>query len=662
MKFKLRSKFKPAGQQPQAIQAILQNLSCGVNNQTLLGVTGSGKTFTMACVIEKWQRPVLVASHNKVLAAQLYAEFKSFFPNNAVEYFISYYDYYLPEAYIPQSDTYIEKDAAINEHIERLRLKATTSLLTRKDVIVVASVSCIYNIGDPTDFAHMCVEVKPGHGQGRDHLMGQLVAMQYERNDLELAPGRYRARGGRIDIFPPYLEHPLRVSFDGDIVESVETIHKVTAAALSRHKVVHLYPARHFVTPKERIDSALIDIEKEMNERAAALKAQDRLLEAQRIVTRTRYDMAMMRTLGFCNGIENYSRYLAGRGAGERPYCLMDYFPKDFLFIVDESHVTLPQFGGMYEGDRSRKGVLVEHGFRLPSALDNRPLKFKEVESVVGQSIYVSATPGPYELSHSADKVIELVVRPTGLVDPPVEVHPIKGQIEDLMHRVKACADKKQRALVNTLTKRTAEDLADFLTRKGLAVRYLHSDIDSLQRIKILKELRQGQFDALIGVNLLREGLDIPEVTLVAVLDADKEGFLRSETSIIQLCGRAARNLDGQVVLYADNMTGSMQRALGEMQRRRELQVAYNKEHKITPRTIIKEIAELSEFEKMARRKGLSLTSESLLAAKDKKSLPLLVKELESEMKEAAERLDFELAAILRDQISEIKSALRVRV
>lgn len=633
-------------------------LRAGKKQQTILGVTGSGKTYTIASVLARYNKPVLVVSPNKVLAAQLYAEFKSFFPENAVEYFISYYDYYQPEAYIPQTDTYIEKDASINEHIERLRLKATASLLSRRDVIVVASVSCIYNIGEPAEFKAMCLALKAGESPGREFFTKQLILMQYERNDMELAPGRWRGRGGRVDIFPPYLEHPLRVFFEDDKIVRIEELHKITGDPLREHAKILIYPARHFVTSPSQLEGALAAIEIELNERVAEFKSQNKLLEAQRLLSRTRYDMAMMRSVGFCHGIENYSQHLSGRRSGERPFCLLDYFDKDFLLVVDESHVALPQFRGMYEGDRSRKQVLVEHGFRLPSALDNRPLKFVEFENLLNQVVYISATPGPYELSHSAGDVIELVVRPTGLVDPEIQIRPLKNQMQDLLSEIEKRVKLKERCLINTLTKRTAEDLSEYLARQGLRVRYLHSDIDPLQRIKILKDLRLGHFDALVGVNLLREGLDLPEVTLVAVLDADKEGFLRSETSLIQLCGRAARHLHGCVLLYADKRTGSMQRAIAEMDRRRQLQFLYNKTHNITPRTIVKEVRELSEFELAARERGINLVQSPLREPQDKKSARQIMRQLENEMREAADRLEFELAARLRDQIFELKGML----
>ncbi|MBI4063605.1 MAG: excinuclease ABC subunit UvrB [Elusimicrobia bacterium] len=656
--FKLTGPFKPAGDQPKAIKQIVAGLKEGRAHQVLLGVTGSGKTFTMANVIKEWGRPVLVISPNKVLAAQLYAEFKSFFPANAVEYFISYYDYYQPEAYIPQSDTYIEKDAAINEHIERLRLKATSSLLSRRDTVVVASVSCIYNIGDPEDIKEMCVALKAGSPHDRDRLTQELVALQYERNDLELVHGRFRGRGPVIHVFPPYMENPLRFTFEGDVIGRIEEVHRVTGEVLKKHAGIHLYPSRHFVTPKPRIEAALTTIAQELQERVEALKAQNKLLEAQRLASRTKYDMAMMKGMGFCHGIENYSRHLSGRNSGARPFCLLDYFPKDYLLVVDESHVVIPQVRGMHEGDRSRKEVLVEHGFRLPSALDNRPLKFNEFESLMGPTIYTSATPGPYELKRAGGEIVEQLVRPTGLIDPEVEIHGISGQMPHLIAAIETRVKDRERVLITTLTKRTAEDLNAYLAGQGLRVRYLHSDIESLDRIKILKDLRLGNFDVLVGVNLLREGLDLPEVSLVAVLDADKEGFLRSETTLIQICGRAARHIKGRVIFYADHRTGSMNRALSEMARRRLAQLAHNKKYNITPRSIKKDIQELAEFEAKAKTDGLALIRREFSDLADAKQIPRVIREIESQMKEAADRLDFELAVSLRDQLFEMKKML----
>lgn len=654
-KFKLVSQFKPAGDQPQAVGHLLRTIQEGRRDQVLLGVTGSGKTFTMANVIAALHRPTLVISPNKILAAQLYAEFKQFFPENAVEYFISYYDYYQPEAYVPQSDVYIEKDASINDHIDRLRLKATSSLLERRDVIIVASVSCIYGLGSPKDYKELCVLVERGKIKSRELILQELVAIHYERNDLDFSRGKFRVRGETVEIFPAYLETALRVQLLGDEIEKITEIHPLTGEKIREKEKIYIYPARHFVTTRPTLERALTGIEKELKEQLAVFRRQGKLLEAQRIEQRTRYDMEMMRETGFCHGIENYSRHLSGRQPGERPSCLLDYYPDDFLVFIDESHVTVPQIGGMYEGDRSRKQTLVDYGFRLPSALDNRPLKFPEFESLVNQILYVSATPGPYELKRSQGEVVEQVIRPTGLVDPEVIIHPIKGQIDHLISEIEKRAKKKERVLVTTLTKRLAEDLAEFLSEKKLKVRYLHSEIQALERIEILKQLRKGAFDVLVGINLLREGLDIPEVSLVAVLDADKEGFLRSETSLIQICGRAARNVNGQVILYADFKTGSMKRAISEMDRRRKKQLEYNRKNHLTPKTIVKAVQELEEFQYKAKTQGLSLVREGSIQYASKGNLPNLMKEIETQMKQAADQLDFETAALLRDQLFEMR-------
>lgn len=654
--FKLSSPFKPSGDQPAAIEELVRGVRSGSRHQILLGVTGSGKTFTAANVITQVQKPTLVLSPNKILAAQLYAEFKQFFPENAVEYFISYYDYYQPEAYVPSSDTFIEKDSSVNDHIDRLRLKATSSLLERNDVIIVASVSCIYGLGSPENYKAMCVGLERGRAMSREDLLQGLVNIHYERNEVEFARGKFRVKGDTVEIFPAYLETALRVEFFGNEIERIAEIHPLTGKVLNAKERVYIYPARHFVTTKPELDAALGVIEKELDDQLAVFRSRGKLLEAQRLEQRTRYDMEMMREMGFCNGVENYSRPLSGRRPGERPACLIDYFPEDFLLIVDESHVSLPQVNGMYEGDRSRKQTLVDYGFRLPCALDNRPLKFAEFEALVPQAIYVSATPGPYELKQTKGVIVEQVIRPTGLVDPAVDIRPTEGQIDDLIKEVEAAASRKERVLVTTLTKRMAEDLADFLTRKNLRVRYLHSEINALQRIEILKDLRKGVFDALIGINLLREGLDLPEVSLVAVLDADKEGFLRSETTLIQVCGRAARNVNGRVIMYADHATGSMKRALDEMERRRHKQVAYNAEHHISPKSIIKSVQELEEFQIQAQSAHITkifLDDDPAMLQGDK--LPQLVKELEARMIEAADSLQFELAAVLRDKIKEIQ-------
>lgn len=655
-KFELVSTFAPAGDQPAAIQELVKGVRAGQRHQVLLGVTGSGKTFTAANVITQIQKPTLVISPNKTLAAQLYAEFKQFFPRNAVEYFISYYDYYQPEAYVPSSDTYIEKDASINDHIDRLRLKATSSLLEREDVIIVASVSCIYGLGSPENYKAMCVPLEQGQTTSREALLQSLVDIHYMRNEVEFSRGKFRVKGDTIEIFPAYLETAVRVQLWGDEIERICEIDPLTGKVLNEKKRTYIYPARHFVTSRPELEEALKTIEQELAEQLALFRSRGKLVEAQRLEQRARFDMEMMREMGFCHGIENYSRPLAGRQPGERPACLIDYFPKDFFLVVDESHVSIPQVNGMYEGDRSRKQTLVDYGFRLPCALDNRPLKFAEFEALIPQAMYISATPGPYELRKTQGAVVEQVIRPTGLVDPFVEIRPIQGQIENLIQEVEKAAKDKERVLVTTLTKRMAEDLADFLTRKGLRVRYLHSEIKALQRIEILKDLRKGAFDALIGINLLREGLDLPEVSLVAVLDADKEGFLRSETTLIQVCGRAARNVRGRVIMYADQKTGSMKRALAEMDRRRQKQLAYNQAHHISPKTIVKSIQELEEFQIQAQQAHVhKILLGDDLAALHPEKIPVLVKDLEAQMTEAADNLQFELAAAIRDKLFEIR-------
>ncbi len=654
--FDVVSPFKPAGDQPEAIRQLTAGVRDGQPHQILLGVTGSGKTFTVANVIAQVNRPTLVISPNKILAAQLYAELKAFFPHNAVEYFISYYDYYQPEAYVPQSDTYIEKDASINDHIDRLRLKATSSLLERRDVVVVASVSCIYALGSPRDYRNMCVFLEKDAPKVREDLLRELVDIQYERNEIAFSRGKFRVKGDVVEIFPAYLETALRVELDGDRVARLREFDPLTGHTLQEKERTYIYPAKHFVTTQEVIDRALVSIADELKGRLAELRANNKLLEAQRLDQRTRFDMEMLKEVGFCHGIENYSRALSGRPAGERPECLLDYFPKDFLLVIDESHVTVPQIGGMFEGDRSRKQTLVDYGFRLPSALDNRPLKFKEFAALVPQALYVSATPGPYELEKTGGAVVEQVIRPTGLVDPEVILLPSAGQVDDLIQRIRDRVKKKERVLVTTLTKKTAEDLSKYLSGRGLLVRYLHSDIETLQRVEILRDLRKGAFDVLVGINLLREGLDLPEVSLVAVLDADKEGFLRSETTLIQVCGRAARNVNGQVVFYADKVTGSMRRAMDEMDRRRKKQLEHNRRTGVTPKTIVSAVHDLVEFQVKAKEEALPLlfreTSGQYLT---KKELPSLLKNLESQMKEAADALDFELAALLRDKLLEIR-------
>ena len=609
-KFKLVSNFKPSGEQPMAIDKLYNNLVNGKNSQVLLGVTGSGKTFVMANLIEKIQRPALIISPNKILAAQLYSEFKSFFPNNAIEYFISYYDYYQPEAYIPATDTYIEKDSSVNDHIDRLRLKATTSILERNDVIVVASVSSIYNLGAPEEYQNMCVKISVGQKIPIDNLLRELISIHYERNEIDFFRGKFKVKGDTVEIFPAYLETAIKVEFFGDEIDAIKEFDPISGNILNKKDVCYIYPAKHFVTSNDKLKIALKNIEAELNERVAVLKTEGKLLEAQRLLQRTRYDMEMLQETGFCNGVENYSRHLSLRPAGSRPTTLIDYFlsnPKtsDFLLIADESHITLPQIRGMYEGDRSRKQTLINFGFRLPSALDNRPLKFDEFESIIKQSVMVSATPGKYELEKAKNDIVELVIRPTGLVDPEIIIRPIDGQIQDMIKEIKKVVAKKQRVLITTLTKRMSEDLTAYLKDQGFRVEYMHSEIESLKRIEIIRDLRLGKFDILVGINLLREGLDLPEVTLVVILDADKEGFLRSEQTLIQTCGRAARNVDGRVIFYADKITGSMDRALTEMQRRRNKQLEYNKVHKITPKTIIKAIANLEEFQEKVKDEKL---------------------------------------------------------
>ena len=661
-KFKLVSDFKPSGEQPQAIESLYKNIVSGKNFQVLLGVTGSGKTFVMANLIEKLQKPALIISPNKILAAQLYSEFKSFFPNNAVEYFISYYDYYQPEAYIPSTDTYIEKDSSVNDHIDRLRLKATTSILERNDVIVVASVSSIYNLGAPEDYQNMCVKISVGQKIKIDSLLRELISIHYERNEIDFFRGKFKVRGDTVEIFPAYLETAIKVEFFGDEIDAIKELDPVSGDVLNKKDVCYVYPAKHFVTSDDKLKTALKNIEAGLNDRVAVLKSEGKLLEAQRLLQRTKYDMEMLQETGFCNGVENYSRHLSLRPAGARPTTLIDYFlssdkTSDFLLIADESHITLPQIRGMYEGDRSRKQTLVNFGFRLPSALDNRPLKFDEFESIIKQSVMVSATPGKYELEKSKNNIVELVIRPTGLVDPEIIIRPIDGQIQDMMKEIKKVISKKQRVLITTLTKRMSEDLTSYLKEKGFLVQYMHSEIESLKRIEIIRDLRMGKFDILVGINLLREGLDLPEVSLVVILDADKEGFLRSEQTLIQTCGRAARNVDGKVIFYADKITGSMERAVSEMQRRRAKQLEYNKIHKITPKTIIKAIADLEEFQEKVKDEKLTVLSEDI---DDKyitsKNIDSVLKSLEKQMKEAADNLDFESATLFRDRIRDINA------
>jgi excinuclease ABC subunit B len=652
-KFVLHSPFTPKGDQEKAIEKLTEGVKKGKRFQVLLGVTGSGKTFTIANVIERVQKPVLVISHNKTLAAQLYQEFRRFFPENAVEYFVSYYDYYQPEAYIPATDTYIAKEAFINDEIDRMRLSATRSLYERRDVIVVASVSAIYGIGSPDTYFSMFLPLEIGKRMGRKELIQRLVESQYERTESELKRGTFRVRGDMIEVFPTYEDYAYRIELFGDEIDGLYMIDNLTGKIIMKMERLAIYPKSYFVTPKPMLEKALEEIEKELEERLEYFRSQGKLLEAQRLEERTRFDMEMIREFGYCHGIENYSRHLSGRKEGEPPFTIIDYFPKDSLFIIDESHQTIPQLRGMYEGDRSRKLTLVEHGFRLPSALDNRPLKFEEFEERIPQVIFVSATPGPYELEKVEGEVVEQIIRPTGLTDPKVEVRRTQGQMEDLIGELKRVSERKERALVTTLTKRMAERLTEFLADRGIRVRYLHSDIDTLDRVKILKDLRKGVFDVLVGINLLREGLDLPEVSLVAILDADKEGFLRSTTSLIQTFGRAARNINGRVILYADNITDSMRSAIEETERRRRIQEEWNRKHGIVPKTIEKEIDEFFVYERdYVDLTRISEDKEKYLSEKERKEL---IEKLEKEMKDAVEKLEFEKAAMIRDELKKIK-------
>ena len=651
-KFEVVSEYTPSGDQPEAIAALSEGIEMGLNEQTLLGVTGSGKTFTMAKIIEQVQRPTLVLAHNKTLAAQLCAEFKEFFPHNAVEYFVSYYDYYQPEAYIPHTDTFIEKDSSINEEIDRLRLSATASLLERRDVIVVSSVSCIYGLGEPEDFEKMMVSLRVGAQMERDELLKRLVAIRYERNDIAFERNMFRVRGDTVEVWPAYWKDTaIRVEFFGDEIDRISEINVVTGSPIRRLTNIPIWPATHYVTPKEKMDAAIQEIYKELEERVAFFEKENKLIEAQRIKQRTMYDVEMMQELGYCSGIENYSRVIEGRPAGSPPHTLLDYFPKDFVLFIDESHVTLPQVRAMYNGDRARKTTLVDYGFRLPCAYDNRPLKFEEFEKRLNQVVYVSATPGEYERSRSG-QIVEQVIRPTGLLDPKIEVRPVEGQIDDLIGEINTRTARNERVLVTTLTKRMAEDLTTYLQGAGIKVRYMHHDIDAMERMEIIRDLRLGTFDVLVGINLLREGLDLPEVSLVAILDADKEGFLRSETSLIQTIGRAARNANGMVIMYADTITPSMRRAIDETERRRQKQDAFNKEHGIVPKTVIKSVRNLLEI-------GVSESSEAErqgeVKSLTKQQRAERIAKLEKEMKEAAKMLEFELAAALRDQIIELR-------
>lgn len=653
MDFKLSSEYAPQGDQPEAIRSLVDSLRAGNTYQTLLGVTGSGKTFSMANVIQELQRPALIISHNKTLAAQLYSEFKAFFPGNAVEYFVSYYDYYQPEAYIPQTDTYIEKDSSINDEIERLRISASSSLLSRRDVIVIASVSCIYGLGSPEDFKTMMIPLEPGMEISRDSFLEQLVGSLYERNDVDFRNGVFRVRGDVVDIYPAYMESAIRVEFWGDEIESIRELEPVTGEAGASLSMFNLYPATQYVTPKDKIESAVKGIRKELDERIAEFESENKLIEAQRIRMRTEYDIELLQEMGFCTGIENYSRYLSGRKPGDRPFCLIDFFPEDFLLFIDESHATLPQVRAMYNGDRARKERLVEYGFRLPSALDNRPQKIEEFEEITGQTIYVSATPAQHEYDVSKT-VAEQVIRPTGLVDPAMEIRPIKGQVEDFIGEARQAAEDGERVLATTLTKRMSEDLTDFLREAGLKVEYLHSDIDAIERVEILRRLRLGDFDVLVGVNLLREGLDLPEVALVAILDADKEGFLRSTTSLVQTAGRAARHEKGRVLLYADVITGSIQKTLETTEYRREKQLAFNEEHGITPKSVQRGIDESLH----APGKGYEQDDDPALvvAESDDRDVAAVIADMEEEMLEAARQLQFEKAAMIRDQIETLQS------
>jgi hypothetical protein len=656
MKFELHSEYKPTGDQPQAIEKLVEGFKEGNQFQTLLGVTGSGKTFTMANIIEKLQKPTLIIAHNKTLAAQLYSEFKEFFPNNAVEYFVSYYDYYQPEAYVPSTDTYIEKDSSINDEIDKLRHSATAALSERKDVIIVASVSCIYGLGSPIDYNEMVVSLRPGMEKDRDDVIRKLIDIQYMRNDMDFHRGTFRVRGDSLEIFPAYSsKEAYRVEFFGDEVERISQIDVLTGNVICELGHIAVFPASHYVVAPEKMLRAAEEILKECDERVKYFKEEEKFLEAQRIDERTHFDVEMMKETGFCSGIENYSRHLTGSKAGEPPYTLIDYFKGEFLIIVDESHITIPQVRGMYAGDRSRKTTLVEYGFRLPSALDNRPLEFSEFESKIDQMLFVSATPSVYEENHELNRV-EQIIRPTGLLDPEVSVRPVEGQIDDLISEVNKEVEKKNKVLITTLTKKMAEDLCDFMKEVGIRVRYLHSDIDTLERAEIIRDMRLDVFDVLIGINLLREGLDIPEITLVAILDADKEGFLRSETSLIQTIGRAARNADGHVIMYADTITDSMKRAIDETNRRREIQEKYNKEHGITPTTIKKAVRDVIAISKAAIADDKTWKKEP--ESMDLDELKKLSKELEKKMLKAAAELNFEEAAMLRDRMSEVKKMI----
>ncbi len=660
--FEVVSEFDPMGDQPKAIGQLVEGINNGLVHQTLLGATGTGKTYTIANLIAQVQKPTLIMAHNKTLAAQLYSEFKEFFPNNAVAYFVSYYDYYQPEAYIPKSDTYIEKDAQINEEIDRMRLAATQYLFSRPDVIIIASVSAIYGLGSPEDYGQVVVHMAQGEVRKRDKLLRHLVDIQYSRNDFDLKPGTFRVRGDTLEVMPAYGEQVYRVEFFGDEIDRITEIDGLTGEVLNRHTKLDIYPAKHFITPQEKLEDAIGDIEQELEERVAYFKEHEQLLEAQRIEQRTRYDLEMLREVGYCSGIENYSQPLSRREPGSTPWTLLDYFPDDFLMVIDESHMTIPQIRGMFAGDRSRKNVLVNYGFRLPSALDNRPLNFEEWADHIHQIVYTSATPGPYEIEHS-QQVVEQIIRPTGLIDPEVSVRPIKGQIDDLVGEVNQRIQRGERVLITTLTKRMAEDLADYMMELGIKVHYLHSDIHTIERVEILRDLRLGIYDVIVGINLLREGLDLPEVSLVAILDADKEGFLRSRQALIQTIGRAARNVMGTVIMYADKMTASMKYAIDETNRRREIQQQYNKERGIEPQSIIKQIKDLtdevvSEKEEMALAEGRA--PYNVTGTMPVHEIEHLIEQLEKQMKAAAAELEFEKAAMLRDQVGELREQLRL--
>jgi excinuclease ABC subunit B len=667
--FELKAPFEPKGDQPEAIEKLAEGIRNGHSHQTLLGATGTGKTFTMAKLVEEVNKPTLVIAHNKTLAAQLTSEFKEFFPDNAVEYFVSYYDYYQPEAYVPQTDTYIEKDASVNDEIEKLRLSATTSLFERRDVLIVASVSCIYGLGSPDDYLNLSLDLEVGKIMDRKEITRSLTFMQYSRNDMDTSRGHFRVKGDVIDIFPAYRDIAIRVELFGDEIDRVTRINTVTGEVEAEINEMTIYPASHFVTPEDKVERAIKTISAELEEHLKELRAENRLVEAQRLEQRTRYDLEMLEQMGFCSGIENYARHLAGREPGSRPMALLDYFPDDFMVIIDESHMTVPQIGGMFAGDRSRKEKLVEYGFRLPSALDNRPLNFEEFQQVVPQAVYVSATPGPYEREHS-QQIVEQIIRPTGLVDPEIDVRPTKGQIDDLLEEIRKIVQKKERVLVTTLTKKMSEDLTEYLAEAGIRVRYLHSDIDTIERSEIIRDLRLGEFDVLVGINLLREGLDLPEVSRVAILDADKEGFLRSQRALIQTIGRAARNVDGKVIMYADKITDSMQTAIDETERRREIQIQHNKDNNITPETIIKPVRDVVKPVDMVVSEDKSRYYDKSQDNEDpddnsqnydnmsRKEIQHLIIDLEAEMEDAAGDLEFEVAAQIRDEIEELEEKL----